>query len=1147
MKKRLIIWAVIGLFQYGLPVIGQDVAMISARLQQPSRQNQQALIDVLKNLEKQHHVVFDYNRRELKDKFVTPVSVSPGSLERALQTLLAPFNLLVEKNNPQSYLIYSRDRKRPETMPIRDAKTGQTLPGTNEESQPQLSIPSVSLRLNQPSRQDRTITGTVTDVARNEPLPGVSIIQKGTTRGTTTDKDGAFQISVQNEDVVLVFSYVGYEKQEVTIGSQSSLTVRLKGDEKSLDEVVVVGYGTVKKSDLTGSVAKVGEENIKATPIVALDRAMQGRAAGVLVTQGSARPGGATAIRIRGTGSVNASNEPLYVIDGFPTGNLNSINPNDIESIEILKDASATAIYGSRGSNGVVMVTTKRGREGQSTVNFESYYGIQSVRRKIPVLNAQEYAEFINEARVNGGGTPYFDGSATDRPTPSTLGAGTDWQDEVFRQAPMQNYQLSFTGGESKTRYAISGSYFDQQGIIRNSYFKRYSLRANLDREVKSWLKVGLSMQGAYGQSNSARTETEGGINSGVTNAAINFAPTFPVYNPAGTYYRDQGPLNGNNVDNPLGIAQEITDLLATTRVLANVFADVSLTKGLTFRTSWGGDLFNTKSNYYATRLIALGANTSGNASVNAVQTINWLNENTLTYTKTVREKHFLTALLGYTTQTYHSESVTANAVGFNDDFGLYNNLGAGAILRVPASSASDWALISYLARLNYGFENRFLVTLTARRDGSSRFGPSNKYGFFPSGALAWRVINEKFMENQRIFSDLKFRLSYGLTGNQEIGDYRYLSSIAVTSYAFGGANPTRINGGAPNGISNLDLRWEKNAQFDAGFDLGLLNNRVQMTADYYIKTTSDLLFNVNVPLSTGYSTSLQNIGKVQNRGLELSINTINVDQGGLRWSTEFNIAFNRNRVLTLDGRPDFLTGDGAGHLNVSNTVQLKVGEPLGNFYGRVFDGIFQNQEEINNSAQKTAKPGDIRYADLNNDGVINDNDRTVIGNGYPKLFGGLNNTLSYKGFELNFFLQGSSGNRILNYGRFDLYSLNGNNNQAKEVLDRWTPTNPSNTLPRANSAGGQRILSSFHVEDGSYLRLKTVSIGYTLPQALLNRATIRSAKVYLSAQNWLTFTRYQGYDPEVSRYGTSSISQGMDYGGYPAAKTVLAGLNLTF
>ena len=1073
---------------------------------------------ILHRLETASGVKFTYVPRVVHTASPVTISAVKQPLEKVLNRLLAPRNISYAVNG--NYIVLKKEAE----------KTGYS---------PQQASQAAGQNV------DISLGGTVVD-EKGIALPGVSIVLKGTQRGTTTNAQGEFTLNVPDNSAVLIFSYVGYVSQEAEVGSRTTLTIQLAAEDRSLDEIVVVGYGTVKKSDLTGSVARVSEDDIKATPIVALDRAMQGRAAGVLVTQGSARPGGGTAIRIRGTGSVNASNEPLYVIDGFPTGNLNSINPSDIESIEILKDASATAIYGSRGSNGVVMVTTKRGREGQSTVSFESYYGIQSVRRKIPLLNAREYAEFINEARVNGGGIPYFDGSSPDRPSTSTLGDGTDWQDEVFRQAPIQNYQLSFTGGESKTRYAISGNYFDQQGVIKGSYFKRYSVRANLDREVKSWLKVGLSMQGAYGQANSARTETEGGINSGVTNAAINFAPSFPVYTPTGAYYRDQGPLNGNNVDNPLGIAREVTDLLTTTRVLANLFADITLARGLTFRTSWGGDLFNTKSNYYATRQIALGANTNGSASVNAVQSINWLNENTLNYTASLRGAHTLTALLGYTTQAYHTESVTANAVGFNDDFGLYNNLAAGATLRVPASSAGDWALISYLARVNYGFDSRFLFTLTARRDGSSRFGPSNKYGFFPSGAVAWRIINEKFMQDQKALSDLKFRLSYGLTGNQEIGDYRYLSSIAVGAYPFG-SPPTRVNGGAPNGISNLDLRWEKNAQFDAGLDLAMANNRIQVSADYYVKTTSDLLFSVNVPLSTGYSSSLQNIGKVQNRGVEFSLNTVNLDQGDFRWTTEFNIAFNRNRVLTLDGRPDFLTGDGASHLNVSNTVQLKVGEPLGNFYGRVFDGIFQNQEEIDGSAQKTAKPGDIRYADLNSDGTVNDLDRTVIGNGYPRFFGGLNNTFGYGGVELNFFLQGSSGNSILNYGRFDLYSLNGNNNQAKEIVDRWTPDNPSNSLPRANSAGGQRILSSFHIEDGSYLRLKTVSVGYNLPRALLQKATIRTAKVYVAAQNWLTFTRYRGFDPEVSRYGTSSISQGMDYGGYPAAKTLLFGVNLTF
>ncbi|MEO5996887.1 MAG: TonB-dependent receptor [Chitinophagaceae bacterium] len=979
-----------------------------------------------------------------------------------------------------------------------------------------------------------------------EILSGVTITEKGTNNITTSDNKGQFRLSVTGEQGVLVFTYIGYTSFEEKFSAGTGvLEITLTAFARSLEDVVVIGYGTSKKKDLTGSVASIKGADIKATPVVALDRAMQGRVAGVQVTTNSARPGGESTIRIRGTGSVNAGNEPLYVIDGYPTGNLNSINPGDIASIEILKDASATAIYGSRGSNGVVLVTTQRGTAGQSNINFDSYVGNQSLLRKIPLLNAREYAEFINEARVNGGGVPYFDGSTADKPLPSSLGTGTDWQDEVFRRAPMQNYQLSFSGGEQKTRYAISGGYFDQQGIIQNSYFKRFTVRANLDREVSARLKIGLSMQGAYTRSNSARTETEGGASSGVTTAAINYAPTFKMYNPGGTYYREQGPLNGNLVDNPIGLAKEITDQFLTTRLLSNVFADFTITKGLTFRTSWGADLYNTKSNFYVTRLIGLGAGSGGRASIGSSTNVNWLNENTLTYSRTFSEKHSLNALLGYTTQAYDNESVTANAASFNDDFASFNNLGAGASLQAPASASSSWSLISYLARINYGYDSRYLFTLTARRDGSSRFGPNNKYGFFPSGAFAWRISNEKFMHPVKSLSDLKLRISYGVAGNQEIGDYRFYSTIQNPSYALGGVSNSI--GGVPSGIGNEDLKWEKNQQFDIGIDAGFFDNRLQLTADYYIKTTTDLLFSVNVPQTTGYSTALRNIGKVENKGWELSLNSENIRNKNFSWSSSFNIAFNTNKVLTLDGRPSFTAGDGIGHLQVSNTVLLAVGQALGNFYGRVVNGIFQNQGEIDKSAQKTAKPGDIWYKDLNNDGVINDNDRQVIGNGYPKFFGGFNNTFNYKGFELNVFIQGSYGNDILNYLRFDLYNLNGNNNQSKDVLNRWTINNPSTTIPRANSAGGQRILSTFHIEDGSYLRVKMISFGYNFSGELLRKIALKKARLYVSAQNLFTITNYKGYDPEVSRFGTTSVSQGMDYGGYPSSKTIMAGVNLNF
>lgn len=990
----------------------------------------------------------------------------------------------------------------------------------------------------------KVVSGTVSNEA-GEPLAGASISVKQNGRGTLTDSRGQFSIEVPDDNAVLVISYAGFVTKETTVGRSNTVAVSLTSANKMMEDVLVIGYGNVKRSDVTGSVAKIGEAAVKATPIVALDRAMQGRVPGVQVTTNSSRPGGSTTVRIRGTGSVNANNEPLYVIDGYPTGDLNSINPNDIESIDILKDASATAIYGSRGSNGVVLVTTKRGKANQSNIQFETYQGSQSVRRKIPLLNAREYAEFINEARINGGGTAYFDGSNADRPLPSSFGEGTDWQDQIFRTAPIQNYQLTIAGGEAKTRYAISGSYFDQSGIITNSRFKRYTLRANLDRDISSRIKVGLSMQGAFINSDRVRTEADANRNAGVTTAAVNYPAIFPAYNADGSYFKDQTTLNPFPVDNPLAIANLIKDKGYSTRILSNLFADIKIIEGLNFRTSVGGDLISNKNNYYVSRQLLLSS-LIGSAAVNADQNLNWLTENTLTFNRTFSDRHKLNGVLGYTAQGFHYEGATANSANFNNDFASFYNLGAGATLQAPSSSVVEWALISYLSRVNYSFDNRYLVTLTARRDGSSRFGPSNKFGFFPSGAFAWRVSNEKFMSGVKAINDLKFRVSYGLTGNQAIGDYQFLSSLLVSSYAFGGPNASVFVGSTPSGVSNLDLRWEKNKQLDIGADMAFLNNRIRLTVDYYNKQTSDLLFLVNIPASTGYTNSLRNIGSVENKGWEFALGTTNVNGKDFQWTSDFNISFNKNKVLRLDGRPEFTSGLGNGDLQITNPILLKVGEPLGSFYGRVMSGIFQNQGEVDKSAQKNAKPGDIRYEDLNGDGVINDNDRKIIGNGYPKFFGGLDNTISYKGFDVNIFFQGSYGNKILNLSRFELYGLNGQN-QAKEIVNRWTPTNPSNTVPRANTAGGQKILSTFQVEDGSYLRLKNLSLGYHLPQSVLRRVSIKGAKVYVSAQNLLTFTNYTGYDPEVSRWGSSAISQAMDLGSYPSAKTLLVGVNLTF
>ncbi|PPK99351.1 TonB-linked outer membrane protein, SusC/RagA family [Parapedobacter indicus] len=992
--------------------------------------------------------------------------------------------------------------------------------------------------------QQRVISGRIT-TANGEPLEGVTISWKQSQRSVISDRTGRYQVTVPIGETTLVFTMVGYTRAERSIGQASTVDVVLQQAIDDLEEVVVIGYGTVRKSDLTGAVATISEQDVKATPVVDFGRALQGRAPGVLVTQNAGNPGSPATIRIRGTGSVNAGNDPLYVVDGFPTSSINTLNPADIESIEILKDASSTAIYGSRGSNGVVIVTTKRGKVDQNEIAFESYYGIQRVRHTIPLLNSLQYAEFINDARVNGGGTAYFDGSSPERPRPEQIDINTDWQEQVLRTAPLQQYQLMLTGGESKTRYAISGNIYSQEGIIDRSSFKRYTLRTNIDRELSKYVAIGLNLTGSMTNGQAAHSQIGGGSNAGVMNAAINYAPVFSVFNEDGSYYRDQGPLNGNLVDNPVGIAREITDKTLGNRIFANAFADVKLWEGLTLRTSLGGNLENVKNNYYVTRNIGLGMGTNGVARVSANMGREWLNENTLTFDRAFGQQHHLTALAGYTVQGTYVEGVIANAADFIDDFALYHNLGAGGTLQRPYSDSGDWALQSYLARINYRFQDRFLLTLTARADGSSRFGPNKKYGFFPSGAFAWRVINESFMRNQQTISDFKLRVSYGLTGNQDIRDFGYLSIIGYVQYPLGGANPVLQTGAKPLTLGNLDLGWESNAQLDAGIDLALWSNRVRITADYYRKRTFNLLFDVNVPQTSGYSISLRNIGEVENRGFELALNTINVKREAFEWTTAINLTTNRNKVLSLDGREEFTTGAGSGHHGVSNTILMKVGEPLGNFYGRKVVGIFQSDAEASASGQANAQAGDLRYADINNDGEINDNDRTVIGNGNPPFFGGISNEFRWRNVDLSLFLQGSLGNDILNFARFDLYSLNGNNNQSIDVLDRWTPTNPSQTIPRANSTGGQRILSSFHIEDGSYLRLKNISLGYTFKGISVKGMGIREVRIYAAAQNYLTFTNYKGFDPEVSRFGSSAINQGMDFDGYPNAKTLLFGLNI--
>lgn len=992
-----------------------------------------------------------------------------------------------------------------------------------------------------------TVTGVVKSQTDQAPLPGINIIVQNAVNGTTTDADGKYKISAAS-DGVLIFSGIGFVSQEIPVNNRSIIEVILQDDTRQLNEMVVIGYGTQKKSDLTGSVTSISEADFKKTPVVSLDNGLRGRAAGVQVTSTSNQPGGATSIRIRGSNSVNTGSEPLYVIDGFPILNDNSstaggstvgpklnalslINPNDIVSIEVLKDASAAAIYGARGANGVVLVTTKKGKEGKMKIDVNAYYGTQKVSKKLPLLNATQYAELVNDAN----GTEIYTQEQI-----ASFGKGTNWQDEIFRSAPMQNYQVTASGGDAKTKYALSLNYFDQDGIIINSNFKRYAARFNFEKQATSRLSFGSNFSIANTNANQALSSTGGGEGTqGVIVSALDFNPILKVRNADGTYTLESD--RGIPIGNPVATALELTNNTSGTRFLGNAFASFKIIDGLEFRTSIGADLTSTGEKYYAPRTILAGSRVQGAASVSTSVGKSWLNENTLTFNKTF-DKHAITALAGFSAQKYTRNLLTSSASGFVNDLLGADNLGSGAIINTPVSNISDWSLLSYIGRVNYGFNNKYLLTLTGRADGSSKFGNNNKYGFFPSGSIAWKLSEEEFIKNIHAFDELKLRLSYGKIGNQEINSYQSLAGLTGASYIIG---DKVVKGFSPNNIPNPNLKWETTTQTDLGLDVGLLGNRINMTIDAYYKKTTDMLLNVNVPWSTGFATALQNIGSIENKGLELGIQSLVLDKE-LKWNINFNIAANKSKVLDLGPISQILTGEINGYLKISDPVVIMPGQPLNAFYGYVSDGIFQLNDNIADSPQKTAVPGDRKYKDSNGDGVLDAQDRTFIGNAQPRFFGGFTNDLSYKGFDLSASFNFVYGNKILNSTRADLDLPTGQKNSSTRVLDRWTPTNPGNTIPRA-SLNRAFLFSDAQIEDGSFLRLGSLSLGYNFPSDWLNKTGLSRAKLYVSGQNLFIITKYTGFDPETNQSGQNNILRGIDSDAYPNSKSFIVGVNLTF
>ncbi len=977
-------------------------------------------------------------------------------------------------------------------------------------------------------QQSQPVKGTVTG-KNGEPIPGATVLIKGAMAGTVTDFDGNFQLSDVPGDAILVFSFVGFQPQEIPVAGKSTINVVLEEESIGLEEVVAIGYGSQKKRDLTGSVASVSTEEMKSLPMPSVGDAMQGKAAGVqIISNGT--PGSDPTFRIRGVGTIN-NNNPLLVIDGVPTDSgLNQLNMDDVESIQILKDASATAIYGSRGSNGVVIVTTKKGKKGQGQISFNAYYGLQQATNMVEMLNASEFAAMHNEMMENAGKlkNPAFG-------DPESLGKGTDWLDALFETAPMQNYSLSYSGGSEKTTYYVSGNYFDQEGIVTKTGFKRYTLKFNSETQVLNNVKFGNNISlnhddkysGSYSVLNTMRA-----------------LPTQPIYE-NGTYSNPMGiPEWVGDLSNPIGLANLVKNSTLGYNLLGSIYAEVEILKGVKIRSTAG-----LKANFWQTRTWTPTHNLQPNPqelaelSKGSNKAITWNWDNILTYTTTFDDVHDLTVMVGTSAQENKYDNIYGAKQRYISE--VTQQLDNGADLKNLGGTANEWAMLSYMGRINYTYADKYLLTGTIRRDGSSRFGENNKWGIFPSGSFAWRISEENFFDRLNFVDDMKLRVGYGATGNQEIGNYEFASKLETIIYNF---NDVLAQGAVPVVMPNPNLKWESQHQLNFGFDATLFNQAVDLTVDAYEKKTFDMLVPMDVPIMTGFSDVFKpsiNAGKIVNRGVEVSVTTHNF-KGDFTWDTDFNISVNRNEVKSLNDTIPLPRGEVGFNQRIA---RIEAGHPVDAFYGFVTDGIFQTQEEVDAHAQQVpgddinrTSAGDIRFKDLNSDGIIDDNDRTYIGNPNPDFIFALNNRFAYKGFDLNIFIQGVYGNDIYNANRIWSEGMAVTYNQSKDVLSRWNGEGTSNSMPRAvfNDPNQNIRPSDRFIEDGSYIRLKNVTLGYTFPKQMVEKLKMSSARLYVSGANLLTITNYKGFDPEVG-------ANGIDISTYPVTQTVSIGANITF
>lgn len=986
-------------------------------------------------------------------------------------------------------------------------------------------------------QQTGAIEGRVTDAETGDPLPGVNVAIEGTQRGAATGVDGTYEITgVEAGTYTLLASFVGYAQAtrrgvEVQAGETTTVNFDLRWQAALLDEVVAVGYGERERQDVTGAVTSIKTEDFDDIPEPNVEQLLRGKAAGVFVTSNSGRPGASATIRIRGGNSISASNEPLYVIDGFVGANPRTLNPSDVESIEVLKDASAKAIYGARGSNGVILISTKRGREGESRLNVNVSQGWQRVANTYELLSGPELARWANAYNEDQGQPILFE-------NPDAV-PNTNWQDAALQTAPTTDANLSIRGGSGGTRYFFSSSLFDQKGIVRGSGLQRLQARLNLDMDVNSRLNVGVN-------SNFSRSRRDRASSSFYD--AVTAFPFLPVFEEDGRF-TGINPFTGRVENNPEALRQ-ITSQLQHTNLRANLFGEYRLLEGLNLKTTVGGDFaFGKDNRYFPSTLPTLERNRrGGNAEVSNNSALTLLNENTLTYDR-VFGRHSVNTVLGATYQHFANESSYSAAEGFASDIYSFNNLGAGDPTRFTVNSSyTDWAVLSFLGRVNYKYADKYLFTATTRRDGSSRLGANNKWAFFPSAAVAWRLSQEPFIRDLGLFSSLKLRASLGVTGNEALGPYETLSSLSVVTPIIGGQETTGLTMGS---LANPDLRWETTRELDVGLEAGFFDGRLETSVDYYYKRTNDLLLEVEVPQQTGYDRFLTNIGETENQGVELQINSTNVVTSDFFWSTGLNISHNRNKVLDLGGPDSRVTYRYNRHGGNSKVSELFVGEPIGTFVGAVYMGVWQSQEEIEQvGTMPGAKPGYARYADINEDGEFTrDDDFTIIGDPNPDFHGGFTNTFQYKGFSLSTFFQFSYGNDVMNLATADLLLGSFSTNHLRRMTEeQWTEENPQGTLPKPGAYEQFRnVTSTLYVEDGSFLRLESLTLSYSAPGSALGLSSWQGARVYVNGRNLWLLTGYSGLDPEGSLEGAHPVVQGIDRGLYPRARTISLGVELTF